>query len=125
MEAKSRTGGRIEIRLPIRVKWDDEKSKTQVVEEGTTENIGPNGALVHLPRQLPQVGSKVQLVIMELKGKEIVEVGAQVLRIERNAAHPLAALKLTESMDEWLEKVWANNSLIESFNEDAEKLYED
>jgi hypothetical protein len=125
VQAKSRTSERIEIRLPIRVEWIDEKSNTRVVEEGTTENIGLNGALVHLPRQLPQVGGTVQLFVMELKGKEILEVKAQVLRIERNAAHPLAALKLSDPTEDWIDKVYNNKALIDSFNEDAEKLYEE
>lgn len=99
-----RSGHRYVISLPIRLKWKDENGK-EVVEEGLTENVGPNGALVYLPRLLPTVGSKITLTVTDNPDDE-VEVSAQVIRLERNAAHPQAALQLTDSIRIWKKKVW-------------------
>lgn len=123
MQAERRTGERFEISLPIRLEWDEENG-THIVEEGRTENVSPYGTLVHLPRNLPRVGSKVKLAVFEAKGEEVISVPARVLRIERNPAHPLAALTLTDAADEWRKNVWHNESLIESFTENADD-YED
>jgi hypothetical protein len=35
-----------------------------------------------------------------------VTVTAEVIRLERNAAHPQAALNLVEGMRNWKKKVW-------------------
>jgi hypothetical protein len=99
-----RQGARHVVSFPIRVKWKNEDGKV-VVEEGLTENVGLNGALVYLPRMLPTVGSKVDLTVTE-NTKEEITVGAQVIRLERNAAHPQVALTLTEGMRTWKKKVW-------------------
>jgi len=99
-----RTGARHVISYPIRVKWKDENGK-EVVQEGLTENVGPQGTLIYLPRLLPLVGGKVQLTITENPSDE-VSVTAEVIRLERNAAHPQAALNLTEGLREWKKKVW-------------------
>jgi hypothetical protein len=99
-----RTGERHAISLPIRLKWKDENGM-EITEEGLTENVGPNGALVYLPRHLPLVGSKVNLTVTENPDDE-VQVSAQVIRLERNAAHPQAALQLTDSIRVWKKKVW-------------------
>lgn len=99
-----RSGYRYVISLPIRLKWKDENGK-EVSEEGLTENVGPNGALVYLPRLLPTVGSKVTLTVTDNPDDE-VQVAAQVIRLERNAAHPQAALQLTDSIRLWKKKVW-------------------
>jgi hypothetical protein len=99
-----RTGGRHVVSFPIRVKWKNEDGKV-VVEEGLTENVGPTGALVYLPRLLPTVGCKVDLTVTE-NTKDEVTVAAQVIRLERNAAHPQVALALTEGMRTWKRKVW-------------------
>ncbi len=92
-----------------------------MVEEGLTENVGPNGALVYLPRTLPNVGSKVSLYVTEQK--EEVEVAAEVLRLERNAAHPQAALELTNSLRVWKEKVWKYAAQV--IEEQKPDTYED
>ena len=115
---------RFEISLPVRLEWDDEESGKHIIEEGRTENIGVQGTLVHLPRNLPRVGSRVKLTVFEAKGAEVVSVTARVLRIERNPAHPLAALRLVESADVWRKKVRENRELIDSFTESAES-YDD
>lgn len=99
-----RKGERYIVSFPIRVRWKDSSGK-EIIEEGLTENIGPQGALIYLPRHLPTVGSKVELTVTE-NLKDQVTVKAEVIRLERNAAHPQAALQLTDSIRLWKKKVW-------------------
>ncbi len=102
--SERRTGDRHLISFPIRVEWEDEKGE-EIMQEGLTENIGPSGTLIHLPRYLPNVGSKVSLTVTENSSNEIT-VTAQVLRLERNAAHPQVALQLVGSTQDWEKNVW-------------------
>jgi hypothetical protein len=99
-----RTGPRYLASLLVRAEWDTEEGK-HVVAEGTTENVGPEGALVHLQRELPEVGSRVQLMVLSEDGMKL-QVVTEVLRLERNAAHPLAALQLMGASEEWRGLVW-------------------
>lgn len=99
-----RSGVRHVISFPIRINWKDSDGK-ELMEEGLTENVGPNGTLVFLPRLLPEVGSKVNLTVTE-NPKDEVTVIAEVIRLERNAAHPQAALQVTRPIRLWKEKVW-------------------
>ncbi len=99
-----REGARHVVSFPIRVKWKNEDGQI-IVEEGLTENVGLNGTLVYLPRMLPTVGAKVDLTVTE-NTKEEITVAAQVIRLERNVAHPQVALTLTEGMRTWKKKVW-------------------
>src|ERR671938_1784177 len=99
-----RTGPRYLASLLVRAEWDDEEGR-HFVAEGTTENVGPEGALVHLQRELPDVGSRVQLHVLGEQGQKL-QVVTEVLRLERNAGHPLAALQLLDAMDEWRGLVW-------------------
>ena len=101
---ENRTGPRYMASLPVRAEWDDEEAG-HVVAEGTTENVGPEGVLVHLQRLLPDVGSRVQLEVQAEEGQKL-QVVTEVLRLERNAAHPLAALQLLDATDEWRGLVW-------------------
>ena len=101
---EQRTGPRYLVSLAVRAEWDDEASGDHVVIEGETENVGPEGTLVHL-RQLPDVGSRVQLVVLDGE-KYRIQAVAEVLRIERNPGHPLAALQLISAIDEWRGLVW-------------------
>ena len=99
-----RGGRRHAISFPIRVRWKDADGK-EVVQEGLTENVGLLGTLVYLPRNLPLVGGKVHLTVTENADDEVT-VTAEVIRLERNAAHPQAALELTEGLRIWKKKVW-------------------
>ena len=103
-EPENRTGPRYLVTLEVRAEWDDPEG-THVVAEGTTENVGPHGTLVHLPRRLPDVGSTVRLEVQGEKGEKL-QVIAEVLRIERNPGHPLAALQLLGENDEWKGLIW-------------------
>ncbi len=64
IESDNRTGPRYLVTLEVRAEWDDLEG-THVVAEGTTENVGPMGTLVHLPRRLPDVGSRVRLEVLD------------------------------------------------------------
>ena len=101
-----RSGPRYVAYFHVRAEWDDEESGAHVVAAGQTENVGPQGALVHLER-LPQVGGRVQLAVLEeedgagaAQGVRLQTV-AEVLRVERNPVQPLAALQLVNASDEW------------------------
>ncbi len=104
METETRSGPRYLVSFEVRAEWD-EPGGTHVLSEGTTENVGPEGTLVHLPRKLPDVGSRVRLEVQGEDGKKL-QVIAEVLRIERNPGHPLAALQLLGETDEWRGLIW-------------------
>ena len=89
-----RSGPRYIATFPIRAEWDTADG-VHIVSDGETENIGPDGTLVHLQRELPPVGTRVSLLVL-----------GEVLRIERNPAHPQAALQLLGETDEWRGIVW-------------------
>jgi len=101
---ESRSGPRYIAAFPIRAEWDTEDG-VHIVSEGETENIGPEGTLVHLLRELPPVGSRVSLLVLGEEGEKL-RVIAEVLRIERNPGHPQAALQLLGETDEWRGIVW-------------------
>jgi len=101
---EQRSGPRYLVHINVRAEWDDERSGEHIVVEGETQNIGPQGALVHLER-LPDVGSRVQLIVPDAEGRTL-ETVAEVLRLERNPVQPLAALQLLGETDEWRGLVW-------------------
>jgi hypothetical protein len=104
---EQRTGPRYLASLLVRAEWDDPNAG-HIVAEGTTENVGPEGALIHLQDRLPDVGSRVQLAVFgEDEGEaQKLRVVTEVLRLERNPGHPLAALQLLDAQDEWRGLVW-------------------
>ena len=104
IETETRSGPRYLVSFEVRAEWD-EPGGSHVVAEGTTENVGPEGTLVHLPRKLPEVGSRVRLEVQGEDGKKL-QVVAEVLRIERNPGHPLAALQLLGETEEWKGLIW-------------------
>ncbi len=103
-EVDPRSGPRYLVTFEVRAEWDNPDG-AHILSEGTTENVGPEGTLVHLPRGLPDVGSRVRLEVQGEDGKKL-QVVAEVLRIERNAGHPLAALQLLGETDEWRGLIW-------------------
>ena len=119
---ENRSGPRYLVSLPVRAEWEDQNGE-HFVAEGNTENVGPEGALIHLQRELPNVGSRVQLMVLGDQGEKI-RVVTEVLRLERNAAHPLAALQLIDALDEWRGVVWEpaaphNQALLNADGEDG------
>ena len=101
---ENRTGPRYLASLDVRAEWDGEDG-THYVAEGITENVGPEGALIHLQRELPDVGSRVQLRVLSEEGEKL-SVVTEVLRLERNPGHPLAALQLINGSEEWRDLIW-------------------
>lgn len=99
-----RKGTRHNISFPIRLSWRNEEGQ-EVIQEGLTENVGPHGTLVFVPRNPPNVTSKVTLTVTE-NPKEELSFSVQVIRVERNAAHPQVAFQLTDSLRLWRKKVW-------------------
>jgi hypothetical protein len=126
ISAELRTGPRYLASLLVRAEWDTEEGK-HIVAEGKTENVGPEGALVHLQRELPDVGSRVQLQVLSEEGQKL-QVVTEVLRLERNAAYPLAALQLLDATEEWRGLVWepaAPRVTQPETDEDEEEAAED
>ena len=123
LETDHRSGARYLEALEVRVEWD-ETDGTHIVTEGTTENVGPEGTLVHLPRRLPEVGGRVRLEVQDPEGKKLLVI-TEVLRIERNPGHPLAALQLLGGTDEWRGMIWQpaalrSNTPVERKEDDEE-----
>ena len=119
-----RTGPRYLASLLVRAEWETEEGK-HVVAEGMTENVGPEGALVHLERELPDVGSRVQLAVLNEEGQKL-QVVTEVLRLERNAAHPLAALQLLSAEEEWRGLIWEPSApRVASDESDDDETVED
>src|SRR5712691_4657286 len=116
-EIEPRSGPRYLAALAVRAEWDDPDG-AHIVTEGTTENVGPAGTLVHLPRRLPEVGGRVRLEVQDPEGKKLLVV-TEVLRIERNPGHPLAALQLLDGTDEWQGLIWQPAAL--RFNTPVER----
>jgi hypothetical protein len=103
--------------FPIRAEWDTNDG-VHIVAEGETENIGPEGTLVHFQSALPPVGSRVNLLVLGDEGEKL-RVIAEVLRIERNPGHPQAALQLLGETDEWRGVVWQEAAIKMHEAEDA------
>ena len=131
METEVRSGPRYLVAFEVRAEWD-EPGGAHILSEGTTENVGPEGTLVHLPKKLPEVGSRVRLEVHGEDGNTL-QVVAEVLRIERNPGHPLAALQLLGETDEWKGLIWEPAAprvtpppapLTEEDEEDDEEEYE-
>jgi len=101
---ENRSGPRYVATFPVRAEWDTDDGG-HVVSEGETDNVGPEGTLIHLQRDLPPVGGRVNLLVLGDDGEKL-RVIAEVLRIERNPAHPQAALQLLGETDEWRGVVW-------------------
>src|SRR5229473_1852903 len=123
MEPEVRSGPRYLVSFEVRAEWD-EPDGSHVVVQGTTENVGPEGTLVHLPRQLPEVGSTVRLEVQGEDGQKL-QVIAEVLRIERNPGHPLAALQLLGETNEWRGLVWEQAAIQASTSDSDGDDYDD
>ena len=101
---ENRSGPRYVHAFPVRAEWDTLEG-IHIIAEGETENVGPEGTLIHLQRELPPVGGRVNLRVLD-DGGEKLSVVAEVLRIERNPSRPLAALQVVGETDEWRGLIW-------------------
>lgn len=116
----NRSGPRYIHAFAVRAEWDTNDG-VHMVSEGETENIGPAGTLIHLQRDLPPVGSRVNLLVLGDEGEKL-RVIAEVIRLERNPGHPQAALQLLGSTDEWRGLVWEEAAIKMS---EADEDYDD
>jgi hypothetical protein len=116
----NRSGPRYIHAFPVRAEWDTNDG-VHMVSEGETENIGPEGTLIHLQRDLPPVGSRVNLLVLGDEGEKL-RVIAEVIRLERNPGHPQAALQLLGETDEWRGLVWEEAAIKMS---EADDDYDD
>jgi hypothetical protein len=117
---KPQAGQRFLVNLPVRAEWDEERTGRHVVVEGTTENIGPAGAIVHL-QQLPAVGSRITISIQGAKGPEVT-ASAEVLRLVRDVQQPLVSLNIVNATKEWRGNIWEPAGILAS--QPAEKYDE-
>ena len=101
---ENRSGPRYVHAFPVRAEWDTQE-RVHVIAEGETENVGPEGTLIYLQRDLPPVGGRVNLRVLDDRGEKL-SVVAEVLRIERNPSRPQAALQVVGETDEWRGLVW-------------------
>jgi hypothetical protein len=117
---ENRSGQRYVHAFPIRAEWDTTDG-IHIVAEGETDNVGPEGTLIHLQRDLPPVGSRVNLLVLDDTGEKL-RVIAEVLRIERNPSHPQAALQVLGETNEWRGLVWEEAGIKMS---EADASYDD
>lgn len=103
-EVEQNNGPRFIVNLPVHAEWLEEGTGKQVVAEGTTENVGPDGAMVTLA-QLPAVGSRIRLSVPGARGSHI-ETVAEVVRLVRDLRQPLASLSIIKAKKEWRGMVW-------------------
>jgi|SRR5438132_4228186 len=120
---ENRSGPRYLAVFPVRAEWDTDAG-VHVVSEGETDNVGPEGTLVHLNNELPPVGGRVNLLVLGEDGEKL-RVIAEVLRIERNPAHPQAALQLLGETDEWRGVVWEQAAIQVSTVDSEDEDYDD
>jgi hypothetical protein len=100
----SSIGQRFLVNLPVQAEWREETTGKRVVAEGTTENVGPEGAVVTLA-QLPAVGSRIRLSVPGARGSHL-ETVAEVVRLVRDLRQPLASLSIIKAKKEWRTAVW-------------------
>lgn len=118
-EINQATGPRYVVNLPVRAEWNEKKK--HIVTEGSTEYVGPTGALVHLP-QLPAVGSRITISVMDAKG-ESMKAHAEVLRLVRDLTQPLASLSIIDAsaQKKWRTRVWEPAATIKEKGEEPEE----
>lgn len=96
---RSSVAPRLLAQLDVQASWKDSLSNEFVVVKGRTENVGSGSTLVTLDK-LPAVGSSISLSVFD-EEKFLVDVEAEVLRVERDPSRPLAALQINENLSEW------------------------
>ncbi len=117
---ENRSGQRYVHAFPVRAEWDTNDG-IHIVAEGETDNVGPEGTLIHLQRDLPPVGGRVNLLVLGDHGEKL-RVIAEVLRIERNPSHPQAALQVLGETNEWRGLVWEEAGIKMA---EADESYDD
>jgi hypothetical protein len=111
-QIKQQAEQRFLVNLPVRAEWDEEQTGRHVVVEGTTENIGPAGAVIQL-QQLPAVGSRITISIQAATGPEVT-ARAEVIRLVRDVRQPLVSLNVLDGTKEWRGHIWKPAGIIAS-----------
>jgi lysophospholipid acyltransferase (LPLAT)-like uncharacterized protein len=111
-QVKQHAEQRFLVSLPVRAEWDEERTGQHIVVEGTTENIGPAGAMVQL-QQLPAVGSCITISVQGAKGPEVT-ARAEVLRLVRDVRQPLVSLSVVNATKEWRGNIWEPAGILAS-----------
>jgi hypothetical protein len=115
-QSNSSTGQRFLVQLPVQAEWLEEKTGKRVVAAGTTENVGPEGAMVTF-EQLPAVGSRIRLSVPGARGSHL-ETVAEVVRLVRDLRQPLASLSIIKAKKEWRAVVWERARKAEQKDEE-------
>ncbi|HEX8707196.1 MAG TPA: hypothetical protein VF723_02955 [Pyrinomonadaceae bacterium] len=92
------------VNLPVHAEWDEERTGQHIIAEGTTENVGPAGAVVVF-QQLPAVGSHIRISVENPRGSRI-ETIAEVIRLVRDLQQPTASLSVVTGQKQWRGEVW-------------------
>ncbi len=100
----NRPNPRVMAQLSVQATWIDELTGKMISVDGYTETVGQMNALVNFDR-LPAVGSEINLKVMD-EEEVLIEIPAEVIRVERDPGKPLAALSILQRADEWRRKVW-------------------
>lgn len=95
---------RVLVQMPVQATWTDRNTGETISVDGMTENVGTNSVLVNFDN-LPPVGGEVHLRVLN-EDATLLEVEANVIRVERDPGKPLAALNVRERVDEWQERVF-------------------
>jgi hypothetical protein len=95
---------RVLVQMPVHATWTDDKNGEQVSVNGMTENVGTSSVLVNFDN-LPPVGGEIHLKMLD-EDATLIEVGARVIRVERDPSKPLAALNVLDHVKEWQERVF-------------------
>ena len=95
---------RVLVQMPVQATWTDRNTGETISVDGMTENVGTNSVLVNFDN-LPPVGGAVHLRVIN-EDATLLEVEANVIRVERDPSKPLAALNVRERVDEWQERVF-------------------
>lgn len=111
-QIKQQIEPRFLVSLPVRAEWDEERTGRHVIVEGTTQNVGPAGAIVQL-QQLPAVGSHITISIEGARGSE-VKAQAEVLRLVRDVQQPLVSLNVVNAGKEWRGNIWEHAGILAS-----------
>lgn len=96
---------RVLVQMPVSATWTIKETGETVSVNGMTENVGTSSVLVNFDN-LPPVGGEVHLRMMDDMDTMLLETEARVIRVERDPGKPLAALNVTDRVDEWQERVF-------------------
>ena len=104
MIQERRAAQRYAIAYQVLLRWTMNDG-TVMEQTGMTENVGPHGCLVYIPRNIPPIDVRISVEVFSGTPDVVVSAG-DIVRIERNAAHPQVALNIVEGAPAWEQGVW-------------------